>query len=41
MFEGVPDFPHAGIWWSLIEKYKCSILYTSPTALRMCKKMGD
>jgi len=41
MFEGTPDYPHPGIWWQLIEKYKATILYTSPTALRMCKKMGD
>ena len=41
IFEGTPDFPHPGIWWSLIEKYKVNVLYTSPTALRMCKKMGD
>ena len=25
----------------MIERYKVTILYTSPTALRMCKKMGD
>lgn len=39
--EGAPDYPNASVWWSLIEKYKVDIFYTSPTALRMCKRFGD
>lgn len=41
MYEGAPDYPDAGIWWSLIEQYKITILYTSPTALRMAIKAGN
>jgi acetyl-CoA synthetase len=41
MYEGTPDYPNAAIWWSLIERYKITILYTSPTALRMAIKAGD
>lgn len=41
LYEGAPDYPHAGIWWSLIERYKISLFYTSPTALRMAIKAGD
>lgn len=35
MYEGAPDFPSTDRWWQLIEKYKITIFYTSPTALRM------
>jgi acetyl-CoA synthetase len=41
LYEGTPDYPDPGIWWSLIEQYKITILYTSPTALRMAIKAGD
>jgi acetyl-CoA synthetase len=40
MYEGTPDAPHAGRWWELIEKYKVSILYTAPTAIRTFMKLG-
>lgn len=40
-YEGSPDFPDMGVWWRTIEKYKVSIFYTSPTAVRMFKKSGD
>jgi acetyl-CoA synthetase len=39
--EGAPDYPDAGVWWSLIERHKVTKLYTSPTALRMAIKAGD
>lgn len=39
--EGTLDYPNPGRWWELIERYKISILYSSPTALRMCIKHGD
>ena len=34
LYEGTPDFPARDRWWSLIEKYRVSILYTAPTAIR-------
>jgi acetyl-CoA synthetase len=40
MYEGAPDFPDKDIWWELIERYKVSIFYTAPTAIRACMKWG-
>jgi acetyl-CoA synthetase len=40
MYEGTPDTPHKGRWWEIIEKYKVSILYTAPTAIRTFMKWG-
>ncbi|MGO4691461.1 acetate--CoA ligase [Glaciibacter sp. 2TAF33] len=40
LYEGTPDTPHPGRWWELIEKYKVSILYTAPTAIRTFMKLG-
>lgn len=39
--EMTPDFPDPGIWWSLIEEQKISILYTAPTAIRTFMKVGE
>ncbi len=41
IYEGTPDSPHQGRWWEIIEKYKVSILYTAPTAIRTCMKWGE
>ncbi|WP_030163475.1 acetate--CoA ligase [Spirillospora albida] len=41
MYEGTPDTPHKGRWWELIEKYKVTIFYTAPTAIRTFMKWGD
>ncbi|CAM3135760.1 acetate--CoA ligase [Stackebrandtia soli] len=41
MYEGTPDTPHKGRYWELIEKYRISILYTAPTAIRTFMKWGD
>ncbi|MCR6689109.1 acetate--CoA ligase [Cellulomonas sp.] len=41
IYEGTPDTPHRGRWWEIVEKYKVSILYTAPTAIRTCMKWGD
>ncbi|MGC5168179.1 acetate--CoA ligase [Luteimicrobium sp. DT211] len=41
IYEGTPDAPHRGRWWELVEKYKVSILYTAPTAIRTCMKWGE
>jgi len=41
MYEGAPDFPDASRLWGIIQKYKVTIFYTTPTALRMFMKFGD
>ena len=41
MYEGTPDAPHRGRWWEIIEKYKVSILYCAPTAIRTFMKWGE
>ncbi|MDQ8045100.1 MAG: acetate--CoA ligase [Solirubrobacteraceae bacterium] len=40
MYEGAPDYPHKGIWWELVERYKATIFYTAPTAIRAAMKWG-
>ena len=40
IYEGTPDSPHPGRWWEIIQKYKVSILYTAPTAIRSFMKQG-
>ena len=40
MYEGSPDFPQKDRWWSIVERYKVSILYTAPTAIRTFMKWG-
>ena len=40
MYEGTPDTPHKGRWWDIIEKYKVTILYCAPTAIRTFMKWG-
>ncbi|HEV3055472.1 MAG TPA: acetate--CoA ligase, partial [Solirubrobacteraceae bacterium] len=40
MYEGAPDYPHKGIWWELVERYKATKFYTAPTAIRACIKWG-
>ncbi len=41
MYDGAPDSPQPDIWWQLIERYKVTIFYTAPTALRFFMKLGD
>ncbi len=41
MFEGVPTFPDAGRFWQVVEKYKISLFYTAPTAIRALQAQGD
>ena len=41
LYEGSPDFPDWGRIWGIIEKFKVSVFYTAPTAIRMFKKAGD
>lgn len=40
LYEGTPDTPHRGRWWEIVEKYKVTILYTAPTAIRSAMKWG-
>ncbi len=40
MWEGAPDYPSKGIWWELIERYRATILYAAPTAIRTFIKWG-
>ncbi|MFG2248968.1 acetate--CoA ligase [Spirillospora sp. NPDC048823] len=41
IYEGTPDTPDKGRWWDIIQKYKVSIFYTAPTAIRTFMKWGD
>jgi acetyl-CoA synthetase len=41
MYEGAPNFPENDRFWQIIEKYKVSIFYTAPTAIRTFMKWGD
>ena len=38
IYEGLPTQPDAAIWWSLVEKYKVSVMFSAPTAIRVLKK---
>ena len=40
IYEGTPETPDWGRWWSIIQKYGVSIFYTAPTAIRACMKIG-
>lgn len=40
MYEGAPDFPDQGRFWKIVEKYKVTIFYTAPTAIRAFMKWG-
>lgn len=41
MYEGAPNHPDEGRFWELIQRYKVSIFYTAPTAIRAFMKWGD
>jgi acetyl-CoA synthetase len=41
MFEGVPTWPNAGRCWHIIDKFKVTIFYTAPTAIRALMREGD
>ncbi|WP_294768734.1 acetate--CoA ligase [uncultured Rhodoferax sp.] len=41
IFEGIPTFPNAGRFWQMIERHKCSIFYTAPTAIRSLIKAAE
>jgi acetyl-CoA synthetase len=41
MYEGAPNYPYPNRWWQIVERYKISILYTAPTAIRGLMRFGD
>ena len=41
MYEGAPDYPRIDRWWEIVEKYRVTTLYTSPTAIRMFMARGE
>jgi acetyl-CoA synthetase len=41
MFEGVPTYPDAGRFWQICDKFKVTIFYTAPTAIRALMRLGD
>jgi propionyl-CoA synthetase len=38
LYEGLPTRPDAGVWWSLVEKYRVTAMFSAPTAVRVLKK---
>ncbi|MCS7093167.1 MAG: acetate--CoA ligase [Patescibacteria group bacterium] len=41
IYESVPDYPHPGRWWEVIEKFRPTIFYTTPTAIRALIRYGE
>src|SRR5699024_1670520 len=41
MFEGVPTYPEADRFWKMVDDHQVSIFYTSPTAIRALRRLGD
>tara|TARA_B110000116_G_scaffold177691_1_gene153807 strand:- start:1422 stop:3431 length:2010 start_codon:yes stop_codon:yes gene_type:complete len=41
MYEGAPDWPDKGRFWEICQKYRVSIFYTAPTAIRAFMKWGE
>lgn len=41
IFEGVPTYPHAGRFWQMIERHRCTVFYTAPTAIRSLIKASE
>jgi acetyl-CoA synthetase len=40
IYEGTPDFPDKDRWWDIVERYRVTVLYTAPTAIRSHMKWG-
>jgi acetyl-CoA synthetase len=40
LYEGTPDYPDKNRWWDIVERYRATILYTAPTAIRAHMKWG-
>ncbi len=41
IYEGAPDYPGPDRFWSLVDRYKVNVFYTSPTAIRAFIRFGD
>jgi acetyl-CoA synthetase len=41
MFEGVPTYPNPDRFWEIVERYKVSVFYTAPTAIRALMREGE
>ncbi|HEB37651.1 MAG TPA: acetate--CoA ligase [Thermoplasmatales archaeon] len=41
IYEGAPNYPNPDRWWQIIEKYKATVLYTSPTSIRLFMRYGE
>ncbi len=41
IFEGIPTYPDAGRFWQMIERHKCTVFYTAPTAIRSLIKAAE
>jgi acetyl-CoA synthetase len=41
MYEGAPTFPYPDRWWTMIEKYGITVLYSTPTAIRGLMRYGE
>jgi len=41
MFEGVPTYPDGGRFWHIVQKFKVTVFYTAPTAIRALIRLGD
>jgi len=41
MFEGVPTYPKPDRFWEIVERYKVSVFYTAPTAIRALMREGE
>ncbi|HYI95399.1 MAG TPA: acetate--CoA ligase [Bryobacteraceae bacterium] len=41
IYEGAPDFPQFDRWWDIVERYRVSTFYTSPTAIRALIRQGE
>lgn len=41
IYEGAPDYPAPDRWWEIIDRHRVTVLYTTPTALRMFMRLGE
>ncbi len=41
LFEGIPTYPEADRFWAIVEKYKVTVIYTAPTAIRSLMRFGE
>jgi acetyl-CoA synthetase len=41
LYEGAPNFPAEDRFWDIVERYRVTLFYTAPTAIRACMKWGD